>query len=134
SYTARVVPQDGRWLDFEFDSKDHLNVRIDRKKKFLVTVLLKALGNTDKEIMYYFYPTETIYFDSDGIKKSIDQEVLSYQRASADITDPKTKEVIVKKGRRFVGNLIEGIEKAKINRIPIEETEVIGRPCAEDIV
>src|SRR5919109_3838363 len=60
SFSARIVPQDGRWMDFEFDSKGLLHVRIDRKKKFLVSVILKALGYTEKEIMLYFYPTETI--------------------------------------------------------------------------
>lgn len=134
SYTARIVPQDGRWLDFEFDSKDHLHVRIDRKKKFLVTVLLKALRYNAKGIMHYFYPTETVYLESDGLKKSIDPDILSFQRASADVIDLKTNEIVVKKGRRFVANLIEKIQTAKITRIPIQESEVIGRPCAEDII
>lgn len=61
SFSARIVPHDGRWIDFEFDSKDLLHVRIDRKKKFLVSVLLKALGYDDRQIMKYFYPVETIY-------------------------------------------------------------------------
>ena len=134
SFTARIVPQDGRWLDFEFDSKEILHVRIDRKKKFHVTVLLRALGLDAKQIMNYYYPVERVYFDSDGLKKSIDPEVLSFQRASSDITDLKTGEMIVRKGRRFVPNLIEKIKQAKIQRIPIQETELIGRPFAEDIV
>ncbi len=134
SFTARIVPQDGRWLDFEFDSKDILHVRIDRKKKFHVTVLLKAIGLDAKQIMNYYYPVETVYFDSDGLKKSVDPEVLSFQRASSDISDLKTGEVIVRKGRRFVHNLIEKIKQAKIHRIPIEESELIGRPFADDIV
>jgi DNA-directed RNA polymerase subunit beta len=134
SYSARIVPQDGRWLDFEFDSKDLMHVRIDRKKRFLVTVLLKALGYSAKEIMHRFYPTETIYFEHDGIKKSVDPDVLFYQRSSADIVDPKTGEVIVKKGRKFVRNLIDRLRQAKIERIPIQMTDIIGRPCADDIV
>ena len=134
SFTARIVPQDGRWLDFEFDSKEILHVRIDRKKKFHVTVLLKALGLNAKQIMKYYYPLETVYFDSGGLKKSIDPDVLSFQRASSDIIDLKTNEVIVRKGRRFVPNLIEKIKQAKIERIPIQESELIGRPFAEDVV
>ncbi len=134
SFTARIVPQDGRWLDFEFDSKEILHVRIDRKKKFHVTVLLKALGLNAKQIMNYYYPVETVYFDSDGLKKSMDPDVLAFQRASSDIIDLKTKEVIVRKGRRFVPNLIEKIKKARIERISIQESELIGRPFAEDVV
>lgn len=134
SFSARIVPQDGRWLDFEFDSKDLLHVRIDRKKKFLVTVLLKALNYSAKEIMLYFYPTETIYFEHDGIKKSIDPDILFFQRSSVDIVDPKTGETIVKKGRKFVKNLIEKLRQAKIDRIPIQMGDLVGRPSAEDIV
>ena len=80
SFSARIVPQDGRWLDFEFDSKDLLHVRIDRKKKFLVSVLFKALGYSSKDIMLSFYPTETVYFEHDGIKKSVDPDILFFQR------------------------------------------------------
>ncbi|MGH7807886.1 MAG: DNA-directed RNA polymerase subunit beta, partial [Thermodesulfobacteriota bacterium] len=113
SYSARIVPQDGRWLDFEFDSKDLFQVRIDRKKRFLVTVLLKALGFNAKEIMHYFYPTETIYIEQGELKKSVNPDVLLFQRASADIINPKTGEVIVRKGRRFVRNLIEKLAQAQ---------------------
>ncbi len=134
SYSARIVPQDGRWLDFEFDSKDLMHVRIDRKKKFLVTVLLKALGYSTKEIMHHFYPTETIYFGHDEIKKSVDPDVLIYQRSSTDIMDSKTGEVIVKSGRKFVRNLIDRLRQAKIERIPIQMSDIIGRPSADDIV
>lgn len=134
SFSARIVPQDGRWLDFEFDSKDLLHVRIDRKKKFLVSVLLKALGYSAKEIMLYFYPTETVYFEHDGIKKSVDPELLFFQRSSTDILDPKTGDVIVKKGRKFVRNLIEKLNQAKIDRIPIQITDIVDRPSADDIV
>ena len=134
SYSARIVPQDGRWLDFEFDSKDLFQVRIDRKKRFLVTVLLKALGFNAKEIMHYFYPTETIYIEQGELKKSVNPDVLLFQRASADIINPKTGEVIVRKGRRFVRNLIEKLAQAQIGKIPIQETDVAGRVSADDIV
>ncbi len=134
SFSARIVPQDGRWLDFEFDSKDLFHVRIDRKKRFLVTVLLKALGYTAKEIMMNYYQTETVYLEPDGIKKSVNIEVLPFQRASADIVNPKTDEVLVKKGRRFVRNLIDKLVQSKIDRIPVQASDVIGRPSTDDIV
>jgi DNA-directed RNA polymerase subunit beta len=134
SFSARIVPQDGRWLDFEFDSKDLFHVRIDRKKRFLVTVLLKALGYTAKEIMMNYYQTETVYLEPDGIKKSVNIEVLPFQRATADIVNPKTDEVLVKKGRRFVRNLIDKLVQSKIDRIPVQASDVIGRPSTDDIV
>jgi len=133
SYSARIVPQDGRWLDFEFDAKDLLQVRIDRKKRFLATILLKAIGLNNKELMHYYYPTETIYLDEDNISKNIDPELLSYQRASLDIHDPETSKLVVKKGKRFVKNTIEKLNTLKIDRIPILPEDVIGRISAEDI-
>jgi len=134
SFSARIVPHDGRWIDFEFDSKDLLHVRIDRKKKFYVTVLLKALGYNDKEIMNYFYPVENIFIDSKGMSKSVNYDVLPYQRASADIADPKSKDVLVKKGRRFVRNIVEKLKKAEVDTIAIDPSELIERFAADDIV
>jgi len=134
SFSARIVPHDGRWIDFEFDSKDFLHVRIDRKKKFYVTVLLKALGYDDKEIMNYFYPVEDIFIDSKGMSKSVNYDVLPYQRSSADIPDPKSKNVLVKKGRRFVRNIVEKLKKAEVDTIPIDPSELIEKLAADDIV
>ena len=134
SFTARIVPHDGRWIDLEFDSKDLLHVRIDRKKKFLVSVLLKALGYNEKEIMHHFYPAENIYRDSDGMSKKANYDVLSYQRSTADITDPESGDVLVKKGRRFVRNIIEKLKKAKVDIIPIDPVELVDRFAADDIV
>jgi DNA-directed RNA polymerase subunit beta len=134
SFSARIVPHDGRWMDFEFDSKDILHVRIDRKKKFLVTVLLKALGYGEREIMHYFYPIETIHVDPKGMSKNVNHEVLPYQRSSADIIDPGSKEVLVKKGRRFVRNIIEKLKRANVERIPIDPSELADKFAADDIV
>ena len=134
SFSARIVPHDGRWIDFEFDSKDLLHVRIDRKKKFLVTVLLKALGYDDKEIMSYFYPVETIYIDGKNVQKDVNFDVLSYQKSTADIKDPKSGDVVVKKGRRFVRNIIERLKQAKIKRIDIDSSELIDKYAADDII
>jgi DNA-directed RNA polymerase subunit beta len=134
SFSARIVPHDGRWIDFEFDSKDILHVRIDRKKKFLVTVLLKALGYDEREIMHYFYPVETIHIEPKGMSKDVNHEVLPYQRSSADIIDPASKEVVVKKGRRFVRNIIEKLKRANIERIPIDPSELTDKFAADDIV
>ena len=134
SFSARIVPHDGRWIDFEFDSKDLLHVRIDRKKKFLVSVLLKALGYNDRQIMQYFYPVETIYIGPGEMSKKVNHDVLASQRASADITDPSTGEVVVKKGRRFVRNIVEKLKRANIDIVPIDSSELIDRYAATDIV
>lgn len=134
SFSARIVPQDGRWLDFEFDSKDLLHVRIDRKKKFPSTVLLKAMGYSAHEIMDYFYPVETLHITDEGFTKEINQETITYQKATIDIVDKKSGDVIVRKGRRFVRGILNRLENAKISEFPIDISEIIGQFCAEDIV
>ena len=134
SFSARIVPQDGRWLDFEFDSKDMLHVRIDRKKKFHVTVLLKAMGYSPKEIMDYYYPVETVKISADEYLKGINPETITYQKTTIDIVDPKSGDVLIRKGRRFVKGLLNRLEKAKIKKIPVAESEILDKISAEDIV
>src|SRR3954469_20345908 len=74
-YSARVIPYRGSWLDFEFDHKDLLYCRIDRRRKLPATVLLKALGYTTEELLAMYYNIETIFIDKEGYFRSIDTEV-----------------------------------------------------------
>lgn len=134
SYSARIVPQDGRWLDFEFDSKDLLHVRIDRKKRFLVTVLLKALGYQDREILDLFYQTETIYIENGSASKSVNPSLLVFQRATKDIIHPETGEILIREGRKFSRPFLERLSRAGIARIPINFEDIVGRVAAQDIV
>ncbi len=134
TFTARIVPHVGRWLDFEFDSKDLLNVRIDRKKKFLATVLLKAMGYDAHDIMNFYYPKEKYKISAEGISKEINLDVLQYQRATKDVVNPESGEVLVKKGRRFVRSAINKLVQNNIKEIPVEEADLVGKISAEDIV
>jgi len=134
SFSARIVPQDGRWLDFEFDSKDMLHVRIDRKKKFHVTVLLKAMGYSAKEIMDYYYSVESVDITADEYLKEINPDTITYQKTTVDILDPKSGDVLIRKGRRFVKGLLNRLENAKIKKIPVDETEILDKISAEDII
>jgi DNA-directed RNA polymerase subunit beta len=84
--------------------------------------------------MHYFYPIETIHVDPKGMSKNVNHEVLPYQRSSADIIDPGSKEVLVKKGRRFVRNIIEKLKRANVERIPIDPSELADKFAADDIV
>src|SRR3978361_1646157 len=85
-YSARVIPYSGSWLDFEFDHKDIMYVRIDRRRKMHSTVLLRALGYSTQELLNYFYSTETVYLEKGGkISKSIEYDLLPGQRATRDI-------------------------------------------------
>ncbi|TAN63209.1 DNA-directed RNA polymerase subunit beta [bacterium] len=133
-YTARVIPYHGSWLDFEFDQKDWLYVRIDKRRKMPATILLKALGYSVEETLNFFYPTETIVLDGKKILKSVEPEYLVGQKASRDIKDPSTGEVLVKKDRKFTRLAIKKLIAADINHIPVEVEDIIGRIVSRDIV
>ncbi|MBI3072394.1 MAG: DNA-directed RNA polymerase subunit beta [Deltaproteobacteria bacterium] len=134
-YSARVIPYRGSWLDFEFDPKDILYVRIDRRRKMPATVLLRALGFSVEELLNYFYATETIYIeDRKKFAKDINFDLLPGQRATRDVVNPKTKEVLVKKGRKFTKGALKKLEQSGIHRIPVEPEDVFGKVSAHDIV
>src|SRR6187401_2108846 len=85
-YSARVIPYSGPWLDFEFDHKDIMYVRIDRRRKMHATVLLRALGYSTQELLNYFYSTEMVFLEKGGkFSKSSEYELLSGQRSTRDI-------------------------------------------------
>ena len=109
-YSARVIPQRGSWLDFEFDTKDILHVRIDRRRKFPATILLKALGYTEEHLLEYFYPFETLNLsevepgeDPSGqnFYLKLDPEITLDQSPQLAVHDPENGEVIVKAGQRI---------------------------------
>src|SRR5213075_2502452 len=99
-YSARVIPYRGSWLDFEFDPKDIIYVRIDRRRKMHATVLLRALGYSTQDLLNYFYNTETVYIEKGGkIAKSVEYDLLAGQRATRDIK--LGADVIVKKNTKY---------------------------------
>ncbi|MHB8420342.1 MAG: DNA-directed RNA polymerase subunit beta [Myxococcales bacterium] len=148
-YNARIIPYRGSWIDFEFDHKDLLFARIDRRRKLPATVLLRALGGvpdsskkapiefkgTTEEILNYYYDTETIYvLGKAKFEKSVELDLLPGQRATRDIKNPKTDEVIVKKNRKFTRGAIKKIEAAKIKTLPMDATDLWTKVCAIDVV
>ncbi len=132
-YQARIIPYRGSWLDFEFDPKDLLYVRIDRRRKMPATVLLKALGYNTQELLNHYYDTETIYILSkDQYAKSIEYDLLPGQRATHDIT--VGDDVLVRKNRKFTRAAIRKLKSAGLDYLPIDFTEVIGKVAAEDVI
>jgi DNA-directed RNA polymerase subunit beta len=147
-YNARIIPYRGSWIDFEFDHKDLLYVRIDRRRKLPATVLIRALGavpdtakknpiefrGTTEEILNYYYATETIYLHSSSeFEKSVELELLPGQRATRDIKT-KSGEVIVKKNRKFTRGAIKKLEAAKMRTLPIDVDELFTKVSAYDVV
>ena len=133
-YSARLIPLRGSWIDFEFDPKDILYVRIDRRRKFPATILLKALGYSTEELLNFFYKTERIGLAEDGFIRPLVQEILQDKTTTSDILDPKSGEVVVKKMKRLTPALLRKLEKAGVTGIPWAATELIGRVVAHDIL
>ena len=132
-YQARIIPYRGSWLDFEFDPKDLLYVRIDRRRKMPATVLLKALGYNTQQLLDYYYDTETIFIPSeDHYAKSIEYDLLPGQRATHDIT--VGDDVIVRKNRKFTRAAIRKLKAAGLDYLPIDLSEVIGKVAAQDVI
>ena len=132
-YQARVIPYRGSWLDFEFDPKDLIYVRIDRRRKLHATVLLKALGYTPEDLLRFYYDTETVFLEKGGkYSKSIEFEILPGQRATRDIK--VGEEVIVRKARKFTRAAIRKLRDAGMERLPLDTSEVVGKVSAEKVI
>jgi DNA-directed RNA polymerase subunit beta len=132
-YFARVIPSRGSWLDFEFDAKDILYVRIDRRKKLPATIVLKALGYTNEDLLKIFYPIETISIKGKNFSR-MTSDILVGIKAIENIVAPRSKEVIVKEGSKITKSAIKKIESAGIKVIPIAQQDLIGRITLKDII
>lgn len=136
-YSARVIPYRGSWIDFEFDPKDILYVRIDRRRKFHATVLLRALGMSTEELLNYFYRRDTILLNGAGEQtptQAFLPDHLFGLRATRDIRNPETGDVLVKEGRKFTRGALRQLEAAGLEQIPISPGELLGRVAAHDII
>ncbi|MEM8594675.1 MAG: DNA-directed RNA polymerase subunit beta, partial [Pseudomonadota bacterium] len=132
-YSARVIPYRGSWLDFEFDPKDLVFVRIDRRRKLPATILLRALDYSAKEILDEFYDTSCFHIKKDGIVLDLVTERLRGEVASFDIVDGKGK-VIVEEGRRVTPGNIRALDKEKVKQLKVPEEYLLGKALADDIV
>src|SRR5512147_137990 len=134
-YSARIIPYRGSWLNFEFDPKDLLYVRIDRRRKLHATVLLRALGYSTEELLNYYYDTETVHLEA-GKKyaKSVEYDLLPGQRATRDIRHPESREILVKKNRKFTKQAIKKLKDSGIDRLTIEPAELVGKVSAHDVI
>jgi len=131
-YTARVIPYRGSWLDFEFDPKDLLYVRIDRRRKLPATILLRALGYNSEEILEKFFDTSIFHYKKETFTLELDPERLRGEIAAFDIVDKKGA-VVVEKGRRITARHIRELEKGKVTTLEVTQEYVLGRSLAKDI-
>ncbi len=132
-YTARIIPVRGSWIDLEIDHKDIVNIRIDRRRKFPVSILFKAFGYTNEDILSFFYRKEKIVKKNGTFFKEFNSANLKRHRASYDIKDPESGEIVVKKGRLFTKRALKQLEETGLKFIPIGEDEIIGKAAAVTI-
>jgi DNA-directed RNA polymerase subunit beta len=132
-FSARIIPARGSWFDFEFDTKDTLYVRIDRRKKLHATIILKALGFSEEQILRTYYPIEEIKIKRGTATRGV-SEILAGLRAFKSINHPKTDEVFVKEGGRITKAAVKKLDAAKIKEIPFYKEELVGRVTLTDII
>ena len=132
-FSARVIPYRGSWLDFEFDPKDILFFRVDRRRKMPVTTLLKAIGLTPEQILREFFDFDTFQMGKKGIEFNLVPERLRGEIARFDFND-KSGKVIVAKDKRITGKHIRELDAAGIKQIAVPEDFVVGRVVAQNVI
>jgi DNA-directed RNA polymerase subunit beta len=132
-FSARVIPYRGSWLDFEFDPKDILYFRIDRRRKMPVTILLKAIGMNDEQILENFFGFDNFKLQASGAQMNFVAERLRGEVARFDITD-KAGNVVIAKDKRINAKNIRDLEAAKTTIINAPDDYLVGRVVAKNIV
>ena len=131
-YSARVIPYRGSWLDFEFDPKDILFSRIDRRRKIPATIMLRALDMSTQEILSEFYEEDLYTLEKDSVKLALIPERLRGETLSVDIK-VKSK-VYVAAGRRITARHIKDLSAAKVSEIKLSDEYLIGKTVSKDII
>ncbi|MGP9533239.1 MULTISPECIES: DNA-directed RNA polymerase subunit beta [unclassified Halomonas] len=130
-YSARVIPYRGSWLDFEFDPKDNVFVRIDRRRKLPASVLMRALGMSTEEILAEFFETSVFHIEKSGFSVEMVPSRLRGETATFDIKDGEGN-VIVEEGRRITQKHIRQLEKAGLERLDVPMEYLFGKTLAKD--
>jgi DNA-directed RNA polymerase subunit beta len=132
-FSARIIPYRGSWLDFEFDAKDYVYFRIDRRRKMPVTILLKALGYTPEQILAMFFEFDTFHLGKKGIQFEVVPERLRGEIARFDIVG-KGGKVIVARDKRITVRHIREMQEADISKLAVEPDFLLGRVLAHNVV
>ncbi|MCX8230529.1 MAG: DNA-directed RNA polymerase subunit beta [Alphaproteobacteria bacterium] len=135
-FAARVIPYRGSWLDFEFDAKDIIHVRIDRRRKLPATTLLFALGMRHEEILDEFYARVNYVYDAkrDSWKVPLNAERLRGQKATRDMINTKSGRVAIEAGTKITGRVLSKLEAAGVDELLVPSEELIGRYMGVDLV
>jgi len=131
-FSARIIPYRGSWLDFEFDPKDCVFARIDRRRKLPVTIILRALGMSETDVLATFFDTNTFYVSKDEIALQLVPQRLRGETATFEIRIGE--KVIVEEGRRITARHVRQLEEAGVTRLRVPREYVYGKILARDLV
>src|SRR5579885_3524192 len=131
-FSARIIPYRGSWLDFEFDPKDCVFARIDRRRKLPVTIILRALGMNEADILATFFDTNTFYIGREEVALQLVPQRLRGETATFEIR--VGDKVIVEEGRRITARHVRQLEDAKVTRLRVPREYVYGKILAHDVV
>jgi DNA-directed RNA polymerase subunit beta len=134
-FLGKIIPYRGSWVEFEYETaKNVLYVRIDRKRKFLATIFLRALGlKSDEEIIRAFYTTDRLTIDGKKVYWNVSDNIVGL-KVSKDIINPKTKEVLVHAGKKITSSVYNHIKQAKVERFEVNPEDLEGAFAVGDIV
>jgi DNA-directed RNA polymerase subunit beta len=133
-FAARVIPYRGSWLDFEFDPKDIVNVRIDRRRKLPATTLMYALGMTAEDILAYFYDTASIQRAEGGWRMPFKADTWRGKKATFDLVNADSGEVVVEEGKKVTPRLAKKLEKDGVEAILVPDEMIMGKFVAKDMI
>ena len=131
-YSARIIPYRGSWLDFEFDPKDNLFCRIDRRRKIPATIILKAMDMSTHEILEYFYEADPAYIEKSGVKIDLIPSRLRGQTLPIDLKI-KSK-VLVPANKRITARHVRDLEKAGVSSTKVEDEFLLNKVLAKDVI
>jgi DNA-directed RNA polymerase subunit beta len=132
-YSARLIPYRGSWLEFEFDANDILHVRVDRRRKFLSTILLRALGyNSNEAILALFYGRDTLTLTKRDVLLDVSSPGILGYRAAREVADGK--DVVLAAGKRIARSALKRCQALKVKQVAVARDDVLGRLLARDVV
>jgi DNA-directed RNA polymerase subunit beta len=132
-FSARIIPYRGSWLDFEFDPKDYLYFRVDRRRKMPVTILLKAIGYTPEQILAGFFMMDTFHISKKGIQFELKPDRMRGEIARFDIVTKQGK-LIVQKDKRVTVKHVRDMEQAGLTKIAVSEEFLLGRTLGHNLI
>ena len=133
-YSGRIIPYRGSWLDFEFDARDILYVRIDRRRKMPATILLKAFGYSADDLLKMYYPVEEIRVSNGELLRKLDPELHIGLRAPNDVFEKGGRDPVVREGMKLTKALMARVKAAGVKEIPVKPDDLVGRAVLTELV